>query len=171
MAGSAAVVPGWPWIADAGRRTPDRHSASGTGRSRRVASGAARRGQPGARVVEPAIWGPQEGTPAQVDPALSGRSPVCSRGDEHDRAGVRDERRRRHWREDDRGGSPGDRHGPCTGGEGAASTLKPDSAPLRGGRQREISATARSPNGEAPRAVPPDRAGRLVWLPPTSPPG
>jgi hypothetical protein len=33
MVGSAATVPGWPWIADAGGRTLDRNSASGTGRS------------------------------------------------------------------------------------------------------------------------------------------
>src|SRR3954452_21523088 len=30
MIDSAAVVPGWPCIADAGRRTDDRNSASGT---------------------------------------------------------------------------------------------------------------------------------------------
>src|SRR5437867_12986773 len=67
MAGSAAVVPGWPWIADAGGRTPDRHSASGTGRSRRVAPGAARRGQAGAWVARSALetGGPLERPGAQ----------------------------------------------------------------------------------------------------------
>ena len=57
MVDSAAVVPGWPWIADAGRRPPDRHSTWRTGRSGGWRSGAARRGQPGARVVESAIRG------------------------------------------------------------------------------------------------------------------
>src|SRR3954469_17483252 len=57
MIDSAAVVPGWPCIADAGRRTHDRNSASGTGRSGGWRSGAARGGQPGARVVESVIYG------------------------------------------------------------------------------------------------------------------
>src|SRR3954454_11501023 len=37
MAGFASAVPGWPCIADAGRRTADRHRGSAPGRSRRVA--------------------------------------------------------------------------------------------------------------------------------------
>ena len=55
MVDFAAVVPGWPWIVDAGRRPCDRNSGVSHGPIKRVVSGAARRGQPGARVVEPAI--------------------------------------------------------------------------------------------------------------------
>src|SRR3954468_5501193 len=55
MVGSAAVVPGWPWTADAGRRTRDRNSGGATGRSSGWRSGAARRGQAAARVADPVI--------------------------------------------------------------------------------------------------------------------
>src|SRR5215218_4201698 len=56
MIGSAAAVPGWPWIVDGRRCTPPRDSADRHGPRRRVPTGAARRGQTGAGVVEPIIW-------------------------------------------------------------------------------------------------------------------
>src|SRR5437773_323945 len=67
VAERAARVSGWPCIADAGRRTAHRHSASGTGRSGGWRSGAARRGPiataygrasgaPGAGVACSATW-------------------------------------------------------------------------------------------------------------------
>src|SRR4051794_20760273 len=50
----AARVSAGRWIADARRRTPDRHRGSAPGRSRRVVSGAARRPPAGARVARSA---------------------------------------------------------------------------------------------------------------------
>src|SRR3954453_23048721 len=58
MVDPVARVVAWPWIADAGRRPRDRHSGGATGRSSGWRSGAARRDQAAAGVVEPAIYYP-----------------------------------------------------------------------------------------------------------------